>query len=215
MRNANATGCLWLRRRSTSWTDATGVPRPAPWGIGEYASAPATRSLVLSCHGNVKTVVPPARRCILGVSRKNNTRDPEETMTMAWTSRRTFLTLLAGCLLAGPIVPAATAADKLRVLIVDGQNNHDWRMMTPPMKADLEKSGRFTVDVVTTPPAKSPESAWDAFRPDFRKYDVVLSNYNGEPWPREVQKALEEYVSKGGGLSIIHAANNSFPAWPD
>ena len=133
---------------------------------------------------------------------------------MASTSRRSFSPLLAGCLLAGPIVPAATAADKLRVLIVDGQNNHDWRMMTPPMKADLEKSGRFTVDVVTTPPAKSPKSAWDAFRPDFGKYDVVLSNYNGEPWPEEVQKALEDYVSKGGGLSIIHAANNSFPAWP-
>ena len=133
---------------------------------------------------------------------------------MAWTSRRLFLTLLAGCVLAGLPVPAATAADKLRVLIVDGQNNHDWRMMTPPMKADLEKSGRFTVDVVTTPPAKSPKSAWDAFHPDFGKYDVVLSNYNGEPWPEEVQKALEDYVSKGGGLSIIHAANNSFPDWP-
>jgi type 1 glutamine amidotransferase len=133
---------------------------------------------------------------------------------MVWASRRSFLPLLAGCVLAGLPVPTATAADKLRVLIVDGQNNHDWRMMTPPMKADLEKSGRFTVDVATTPPAKSPKSAWDAFHPDFDKYDVVLSNYNGEPWPAEVQKALEAYVSKRGGLAIIHAANNAFPDWP-
>lgn len=133
---------------------------------------------------------------------------------MPSTSRRFFLTLLAGGVLAGLPTSAATAADRLRVLIVDGQNNHDWRMMTPPMKADLEKSGRFTVDVATTPPAKSPRSAWDSFRPDFGKYDVVLSNYNGEPWPAEVRKALEEYVSGGGGLSIIHAANNSFPDWP-
>ena len=33
---------------------------------------------------------------------------------------------------------AASAADKLRLLIIDGQNNHNWRAMTPPMKAKLE-----------------------------------------------------------------------------
>ena len=83
------------------------------------------------------------------------------------------------------------------MLIVDGQNNHNWRIMTPPMKADLERSGRFTVDVATTPGPKSQRSAWDAFRPDFSKYDVVLSNYNGESWPPEVRKSLEEYVANG------------------
>ena len=106
------------------------------------------------------------------------------------------------------------AEGKIRVLIVDGQNNHNWRAMTPPMKADLERSGRFTVDVVTTPGPKSKPGAWDAFRPDFSKYDVVLSNYNGEMWPPEVRKALEEYVANGGGLAIIHAANNAFEDWP-
>jgi type 1 glutamine amidotransferase len=109
---------------------------------------------------------------------------------------------------------ALGAEEKVRVLIVDGQNNHNWRIMTPPMKADLERSGRFTVDVATTPGPKADRSAWDAFRPDFSKYDVVLSNYNGEPWPPEVRKALEDYVAKGGGLAIIHAANNAFPDWP-
>ncbi len=109
---------------------------------------------------------------------------------------------------------ALGAEEKLRVLIVDGQNNHNWRIMTPPMKADLERSGRFTVDVVTTPGPKAERSAWDAFRPDFSRYDVVLSNYNGESWPPEVRKALEDYVAKGGGLAIIHAANNAFQDWP-
>jgi hypothetical protein len=109
---------------------------------------------------------------------------------------------------------ALPAVEKVRVLIIDGQNNHNWRAMTPPMKADLERSGRFTVDVVTTPEPKAPRAAWDAFRPDFTGYDVVLSNYNGEPWPTEVQKALEDYVAGGGGLAIIHAANNAFPDWP-
>ncbi len=112
--------------------------------------------------------------------------------------------------------PAALGSEpKIRVLIVDGQNNHNWRAMTPPMKTDLEHSGRFTVDVVTTPPAKSPKEAWESFRPDFTKYDVVLSNYNGEAWPEAVQKALESYIAAGGGLAVIHAANNSFEGWAE
>jgi type 1 glutamine amidotransferase len=126
----------------------------------------------------------------------------------------TIAGLMVAWAMAAGGVGQARGADKVRALIIDGQNNHNWRVMTPPMKADLEKSGRFTVDVVTTPGPKSAPSAWDAFRPDFTKYDVVLSNYNGEPWPAEVREALEGFVSKGGGLAIIHAANNAFPEWP-
>ena len=114
----------------------------------------------------------------------------------------------------GTARPALAQDGKIRVLIVDGQNNHNWRAMTPPMKAELEKSGRFVVDVATTPGPKAGSSAWDSFRPNFSKYDVILSNYNGQPWPAVVQKALEDYVAGGGGLAIIHAANNAFPDWP-
>ncbi len=110
---------------------------------------------------------------------------------------------------------SASAAEKLRMLIIDGQNNHNWREMTPPMKAALEATGRFTVDVATTPNNKAPKGAWDSFQPEFTKYDVVLSNYNGQRWPDRVEKALEEYVSNGGGLAIIHAANNAFAGWSE
>jgi uncharacterized protein len=123
--------------------------------------------------------------------------------------------LLAGWALCFWLAERAVGADeKIRVLIVDGQNNHNWRVMTPPMKADLERTGRFTVDVATTPGPKSPTAAWDAFHPDFSKYDVVLSNYNGDSWPPNARKSLEDYVAKGGGLAIIHAANNAFEDWP-
>ena len=76
------------------------------------------------------------------------------------------------------------------------------------------------MDVSTSPAADAPKEAWDQWRPEFAKYDVVLSNFNGghKPtslhWPRKVEKALEEYVSGGGGLVIYHSANNSFPNWP-
>jgi len=129
-------------------------------------------------------------------------------------SRRAALAGLAALLVASHAT-TANAQDKLRLLIIDGQNNHNWKAMTPPMKASLEATGRFTVDVATTPDNKAPKDAWESFRPDFSKYDAVLSNYNGQPWPERVQKALEEYVAGGGGLVVVHAANNAFEKWPE
>lgn len=127
--------------------------------------------------------------------------------------RRAFTALgLAALLVLG--LSQARAADKLRLLIIDGQNNHDWKSMTPEMKAELERTGRFSVDVATSPPRDADKAAWNDFRPQFSKYDVVLSNYNGQPWPDEVQKSLEDYVGSGGGLVVIHAANNAFAGWP-
>jgi len=107
---------------------------------------------------------------------------------------------------------SAHAAENIKVLIVDGQNNHNWADTTPYLKKILEETDRFTVEVATTPPAgKKEEMA--KFHPDFAKYDVVLSNYNGEEWPAATRKALEEFVAGGKGLVIVHAANNSFPGW--
>ena len=109
----------------------------------------------------------------------------------------------------------AGAEDKLRMVIIDGQNNHNWKEMTPFMKAFLEKTGRFTVEVATTPTADAAAEDWQAFRPDFFQYQVVLSNYNGQRWPREVEMSLVKFVDAGGGLVIVHAANNAFPDWPE
>ena len=117
---------------------------------------------------------------------------------------------------ASPAVPEAGYA---RVLVVDGQNNHDWPRATVILKRILEDSGRFSVEVSTTPPRDAPPDAWAAWRPDFANFDVVVSNFNGghtakgTHWPREVEQALEDYVRNGGGFVSFHAANNSFPNW--
>jgi type 1 glutamine amidotransferase len=100
----------------------------------------------------------------------------------------------------------------LKVLIVDGQNNHDWKATTPVLKRLLEETGLFTVDVATSPGPKEP---MDAFKPDFAKYDVIVANYTGKDWPQETQKALVNYMNNGGGLVIFHAANNAFPKWQE
>lgn len=102
-------------------------------------------------------------------------------------------------------------AKPIRALIVDGQNNHDWKSTTPVLVETLEATGRFEVEV-TTAPAQGEDMS--GFRPDFASHDLVISNYNGEPWPESTRAALEEYVSGGGGLVIVHAADNAFPDWP-
>ena len=105
----------------------------------------------------------------------------------------------------------------IRVLIVDGFSNHDWKQTTTVIKWILEKSGRFAVDVVTLPTDTTKREAW---KPDFTKYGVVIQNTNNlnTPalrWSSFAEKALEKYVRKGGGLFILHSANNSFSQWPE
>ncbi|MCX6879016.1 MAG: ThuA domain-containing protein [Verrucomicrobia bacterium] len=118
--------------------------------------------------------------------------------------------LLTTLLLAGGLLPGQAAP--LRTLIIDGQNNHDWKGTTPVMKKALEASGLFTVEVATAPGGGGPELA--AFKPDFAKYKVLVMNYNGAMWGDATKKALEEYMSAGGGMVVVHAADNSFGQWP-
>ncbi|MBI3880578.1 MAG: ThuA domain-containing protein [Verrucomicrobia bacterium] len=129
--------------------------------------------------------------------------------------RSTFFRLLAA-LVALPFLTscsnAADSAAKIPVLIVDGQNNHDWKTTTPVLKQILEQSGRFTVEVATTPPAKSDMTP---FKPKFSDYKAVILNYNGDPWSPETMDAFVAYVKGGGGFVSYHAADNSFPAWKE
>jgi len=118
--------------------------------------------------------------------------------------------------------PAADAA-KINLLIIDGQNGHKWAATTPPIKEMLEKTGRFTVDVLTSPPAlprnaddaakQANKDAWAKFKADFSKYQVVLSNYCGQPWPEDFQKAFEKFVNDGGGFVAYHFAVAAFKEW--
>ena len=125
---------------------------------------------------------------------------------------RTFGSILFfGCILLNQQV---LSAQRLRALIIDGQNNHDWRHTTPVLQRILEDTGLFGAEVLTTP-AKGEDFA--QFHPDFAKYQVVVLNYNdfggGTLWPDEVRKAFEQYVAGGGGVVSYHSADNAFPNW--
>ena len=97
------------------------------------------------------------------------------------------------------LVPSVSRANdhkglaKIKLLLIDGQNNHDWKRCSPVMIDTLNATGRFSIDRATV----AKEDIAD-FKPDFSKYDVVLSNYNGEPWLQETQDSFVKYIKKGG-----------------
>lgn len=124
---------------------------------------------------------------------------------------------------AASLTLVCNAADKIKVLIVDGQNNHNWKQTTPVLVNALETAGCFAVTVSTSPekhdakatPEKheAVKAAWNTWQPKFSDYAVVVSNYNGEDWPEALQKEFEAYVQNGGGFVSVHAADNSFGKW--
>ena len=101
--------------------------------------------------------------------------------------------------------------DKYKALIVDGQSNHKiWPITTQYLKSYLEETGLFSVDIATTPPEGGP---METYRPAFSDYDLVVSNYNGEPWSEGAMADFEAFVDGGGGFVSVHSANNAFPEW--
>lgn len=111
----------------------------------------------------------------------------------------------------------AAETNKIKVLIVDGFSNHDWKQTTALLRGILEPTDLFEISVSTTPPTNgAPE--WAVWRPKFADYDVVIQTYNdlkgGTMWPEEVKTAFESFVANGGGVFDYHAGNNSFAKWP-
>ncbi len=130
---------------------------------------------------------------------------------------RAIAPLLAFLLLFASSASGASGDSPVRVLIVDGYSNHDWRLTTALIRGILEPTGLFTVNVTTAPPNRE-APGWDAWRPNFAAHDVVIQTCNdlggGPPWPRVVQEDFERFVQDGGGLYVWHAGNNAFPDWP-
>jgi len=123
--------------------------------------------------------------------------------------------LLLAFLLAATGV--AAAEPPVRVLILDGYSNHEWRLTTALIRGILEPTGLFIVRVSTAPPTRE-APGWDTWRPRFSDYDVVIQTCNdlggGPAWPRAVQEDFEAFVRDGGGVYVWHAGNNAFADWP-
>ncbi len=147
-----------------------------------------------------------------------------------------FKKILAATIFFSLSTSVAFAQDNIQVLIVDGQNNHEhWPKITYMLKQYMENTDMFSVDVARTAytwkgeeflpeftiegvgkttvlekPKRDPD-----FQPNFSAYDVVICNFgwNAAPWPDKTQQDFEKYIEEGGGLVVVHAADNSFPEW--
>jgi uncharacterized protein len=118
--------------------------------------------------------------------------------------------LFAAVVLAGM---SMSAAEPIRVMLLDGESAgtyHAWKLTTPVLKKELEETGLFRVDVVTAPP--SPVDA-SQFKPEFDKYQVVVLNYDAADWPASLKSSFEQFVRNGGGVAVVHAADNAFAGW--
>ena len=100
------------------------------------------------------------------------------------------------------------------MLLLSGQNNHDWRATTPELLAILRESGGFVVDVAEKPEILTARS--------LQTYDVILSNWNAfglapqaSGWPAETREAYLGFVRGGKGHVVVHAGSASFADWPD
>jgi type 1 glutamine amidotransferase len=130
-------------------------------------------------------------------------------MTALCTVLRRFAVSL---LLLPLLAQGAPETAKLKVMLLTGQCSkyHNWTLSSKILKRILDETGRFTVDTVLTPP---PGSDMSGFHPDFKPYDVIVMDYEGDEWPEATKQAFAEYVSGGGGLVSFHDTDNAFPKW--
>jgi type 1 glutamine amidotransferase len=105
----------------------------------------------------------------------------------------------------------AGESPKVKVLLLSGRNNHDWKATTPLLEQILQNSGRFKVDVTEDPVQSAVH---------FAEYEVLVSNWNnfGEKegdWPTAAREAFLRFVRSGKGFVVVHSGSSSFPEWLD
>lgn len=105
------------------------------------------------------------------------------------------------------------AGKPLRVLILSGANNHDWKTTTPALKKILEGSGRFSVEVTENPAECTADR--------LANVDVIVSNWTawpdveGRPWGPDAEKAFLDFVRNGKGVAFFHASSAALHTWPE
>lgn len=74
----------------------------------------------------------------------------------------------------------------------------------------------YPLESSNTTIVKEPQ-ADSSFAPNFSEYNVVISNlgWKASIWPEPTKAAFAKYMREGGGLVVVHAANNSFGKWDE
>ncbi|MEQ1631652.1 MAG: family 16 glycoside hydrolase [Planctomycetota bacterium] len=103
---------------------------------------------------------------------------------------------------------AAVEAQSIPLLLVSGQNNHDWNYTSHEIQGALEECGRFAV-------TRTIEPHKDLAALDLSKFAAIVLDYNGDRWGDASERAFLAAVTNGTGVVVVHAANNAFPGWKE
>lgn len=125
-----------------------------------------------------------------------------------------FATACIAILMMTSAIAQTDSSTALRIMLLTGQSSiyHDWEKSSRVLEQILEETDLFAVDVVQTP---APGEPMEGFAPAWFDYDAVVLDYEGDAWPAATQDAFVDYIAGGGGLVLIHAADNAFPGWPE
>jgi type 1 glutamine amidotransferase len=103
--------------------------------------------------------------------------------------------------------PEPATSERIPALLITGANNHDWKWTAPRLARILEASGRFAV-TITDQPAKTLADA-----KELARYRVFVLDYNGPRLGAAAEANFLAAVEGGTGVTVVHAANNSFAGW--
>jgi len=120
---------------------------------------------------------------------------------------------LLALLLAGMAALLFAQPPRIQTLIITGQNAHDWRAVTPPLRKALEETGRFEVRVTEEFRGAGPET--------LAPYDLVVLHYHDRGsrpdlrWGERADKALLDFARSGKGVVVFHFAVAAFNGWEE
>jgi uncharacterized protein len=132
-------------------------------------------------------------------------------MTRALTLAALSIGVL-GTMVSGQQPAAPPAPPKMQVLIVTGQNGHNWKGTTPILRKILEDTGNFEVRVAEEVRGAGPET--------FAPYDLIVLNYfeRGRAelkWGEKTNAAFLDAVRSGKGVVVYHFSTAAFDGWTD
>lgn len=153
------------------------------------------------------------------------------------------LALLGAILLACQATTPKNEEKFKALIIDGSNNHYVWPKTTQMMKSYLEETALFEVEIkrmdtvwlgvkynpkrpesyesfITNYPIGSPLISTEplkttGFSIDFSAYDLIVLNIGEQTpeWPPATRNQFEEYMVNGGGLVVVHAANNAWGDW--
>ncbi|MFI3267316.1 MAG: ThuA domain-containing protein [Rikenellaceae bacterium] len=96
----------------------------------------------------------------------------------------------------------------INVALVTGHTDrfHSCEVMSPYLEKTLTENPNFEITLIDVTLTENEEIKFDS-------YDVIVLNINEIEWSNVQKQNFESYMVNGGGLVVVHEADNAFPEW--